>query len=168
MSSLLNIKSEILDAVKTLEAAIENEDEISSDLENKISELLTKEADKVDNYCNVLSWLETEANFAREQIKLAQKFVSTKEKAIERLKGRALYVMETFGEKKLLGTAGRSLSIRESTSIVIDEDLDAELLPFDCVRVKVEPDKTVLKEKIKLGQDFKGVKVVTKKNIVWK
>jgi sugar-specific transcriptional regulator TrmB len=70
------------------------------------------------------------------------------ERRVEALRSMAFKVMNTADLKKVeLPTA--TLSIRNGAPQVVIHDSNS--LPADCLRIKTEPDKTAIKEKLKAG-----------------
>jgi hypothetical protein len=75
------------------------------------------------------------------------------ERRIEGLRAMAFKVMNTADLKKVeLPTA--TLSIRNGASQVVIHD--STTLPADCLRIKAEPDKVAIKEKLKAGGNVPG------------
>jgi sugar-specific transcriptional regulator TrmB len=75
------------------------------------------------------------------------------ERRVEALRSMAFKVMNTADLKKVeLPTA--TLSIRTGAPQVVI--YDSTSLPADCLRIKTEPDKTAIKEKLKAGGAVPG------------
>ncbi len=58
-----------------------------------------------------------------------------------------------------------SITYRRSESVEVDDMLDLRTLPEDLVKVRLEPDKTAIKEAIKEGMEVKGCRIVEKNNL---
>lgn len=58
-----------------------------------------------------------------------------------------------------------SISYRKSEEVIVDESLDLNTLPEDLLRVKLEPNKTAIKDAIKEGMEVKGCTLMEKNNI---
>lgn len=86
-------------------------------------------------------------------------------KAQESLKTRLHQAMQVFGIDKLdLGTAGK-VSYRRSEAVIVD---DVNELDRAFCKVKLEADKTAIKEAIKRGEEVKGAYMEIRNNLTIK
>lgn len=103
-----------------------------------------------------------EAEAIKKEVKALQERARACENRAERTKN---YVANFLAGQKF-ASSKVSVSYRNSTSCVVN--IDATQLPVQFQKVKVEPDKTGLKEFIKAGNTIAGVELVNKKNMVIK
>ena len=57
---------------------------------------------------------------------------------------------------------------KNAESVKISDDVKLDKLPTDCVRIKLEADKDILKEKIRAGQEFKGITLERTESVIIK
>jgi molybdopterin biosynthesis enzyme len=160
MKSLYEIDNELRTMMDNAEKeAAENEGEISFSLAAQLDTLQQEKEVKVGNICRYYKSLLAESEMVKaEADALADRAATTKEKA-EALKK---YLAKFMLEGEVFADATSKVSWRKSESVEI------ELLtpiPEKYQRVKIEPDKTALKEALKKGETFIGIKLVEKKNI---
>lgn len=116
---------------------------------------------------NVACWYkslvaEAEAIKAEKQ-KLAKRQQSTENKA-ENLKAYLEYALG--GEK--FKDARVNITYRKSEGIHFADDFDGNTLPKEFLRIKAEPKLTEIKEAIKAGQQFEGISLVERQNMLIK
>lgn len=116
---------------------------------------------------NVACWYkslvaEAEAIKAEKQ-RLAKRQQSTENKA-ENLKAYLEYALG--GEK--FKDARVNITYRKSEGIHFADDFDGNTLPKEFLRIKAEPKLTEIKEAIKAGQEFKGISLVERQNMLIK
>lgn len=116
---------------------------------------------------NVACWYkslvaEAEAIKAEKQ-KLAKRQQSTENKA-ENLKAYLEYALG--GEK--FKDARVNITYRKSEGIHFADDFDGNTLPKEFLRIKAEPKLTEIKEAIKAGQEFEGISLVERQNMLIK
>lgn len=116
---------------------------------------------------NVACWYkslvaEAEAIKAEKQ-KLAKRQQVTENKA-ENLKAYLEYALG--GEK--FKDARVNITYRKSEGIHFADDFDGNTLPKEFLRIKAEPKLTEIKEAIKAGQEFEGISLVERQNILIK
>lgn len=116
---------------------------------------------------NVACWYkslvaEAEAIKAEKQ-KLAKRQQVTENKA-ENLKAYLEYALG--GEK--FKDARVNITYRKSEGIHFADDFDGNTLPKEFLRIKAEPKLTEIKEAIKGGQQFEGISLVERQNMLIK
>lgn len=148
------------------EITLENESKIK-ELELRISGLLGQSKDKVSNYCAFLDSIETEINFCDKRIKEVQNYVKRLKNTQDWLLGTAKALIE-INKKPLEGNYGNKISLRKSTCLEVT--IEPEKLPEGLKRlsISVEADKDAIKEKLKLGEEVDGCKMVDRYSPTWK
>lgn len=125
------------------------------------------EEERKQKISNVACWYkslvaEAEAIKAEKQ-KLAKRQQSTENKA-ENLKAYLEYALG--GEK--FKDARVNITYRKSEGIHFADDFDGNTLPKEFLRIKAEPKLTEIKEAIKAGQQFEGISLVERQNMLIK
>lgn len=125
--------------------------------ENKelVEQLFNQLSNKVDSYVAVKAFAENQsARFKQEKEFMAAQQAKY-EKLIDKLNERALVALDMLGVAKIKSDNGHSISKRKSYSAIIK---DPELLPSWAIRTKtvVEPDKKIILDALKAGQDVSG------------
>lgn len=160
MSSLLILNNEYLEIMRVL---AENEGELSEELNQRLEQNLVEHQDKVAGYCLILDKYEDEMAFIDKQIKLAKEYRDRLERDKNKLESIAMKVVEQRG--KLIGTGGRWISSRKSTSVEI---LDQDSLPAGFIKMKVEPDKAAIKQALQAGEIVPGAQLNHKESLSYK
>jgi len=160
MKSLYEIDNDLRVIMDNAEKeAAENEGEISLVLSAQLDTLQQEREVKIGNICRYYKSLQAEAEMVKEESKnLAERARSTEGKA-EALKNYLARFMPA-GEK--FADINSKVSWRKS------EALDADplaVIPEEYQRVKIEPDKTAMKDALKKGVVIEGFKLVEKQNI---
>lgn len=109
--------------------------------------------DKRDAYVFVAKRLEAEIESCREYAKQVDEIRKRTERALERLKARARYVMETTGQDRLQGKVHK-LWLQKTPGQVVITDFDA--IPEALMRVKREADKAKIRQLLKDGHEVPG------------
>ncbi len=123
--------------------------------------------EKAEGYGKIIKMLEAECKAARdEEIRIAENR-RVLEKKVESMK-KALMNGMTAIELKKLQTPLFKINIRTTSSVEIPSDYPLETLPFDCVRTKLEADKTAIKAKLEAGEEIDGIQMVKKDSITIK
>ena len=125
------------------------------------------EEERKQKISNVACWYkslvaEAEAIKAEKQ-KLAKRQQATENKA-ENLKAYLEYALG--GEK--FKDARVNITYRKSEGIHFADDFDGNTLPKEFLRIKAEPKLTEIKEAIKGGQQFEGISLVERQNMLIK
>lgn len=125
------------------------------------------EEERKQKISNVACWyksLVAEAKAIKaEKQKLAKRQQVTENKA-ENLKAYLEYALG--GEK--FKDARVNITYRKSEGIHFADDFDGNTLPKEFLRIKAEPKLTEIKEAIKAGQQFKGISLVERQNMLIK
>ncbi|MFM7855051.1 MAG: siphovirus Gp157 family protein, partial [Flammeovirgaceae bacterium] len=114
-------------------------------------------------YGHVIRRLDAECDIIDSEIKRLQSIKRSRESALERLKMRIKAAMETFGMDKVQ-TPTLKLSFRKSESVEV-EDVNALPSMYKTLKVTESPDKTLIKESLKLGKEIPGARLVTNNNL---
>lgn len=116
---------------------------------------------KIENICLWIKNLKADAEaYKNEKLSFADKQRRAEAKA-ESLKKYMAYVLD--GQK--FKTDRVQVSWRKSETVEVEDVLK---LPPELQRLSVEPDKKSIKERMKAGEDFEGVRLVEKNNITIK
>lgn len=125
------------------------------------------EEERKQKISNVACWyksLVAEAKAIKaEKQKLAKRQQVTENKA-ENLKAYLEYALG--GEK--FKDARVNITYRKSEGIHFADDFDGNTLPKEFLRIKAEPKLTEIKEAIKAGQQFEGISLVERQNMLIK
>lgn len=157
MTKTLNtINTEHLEILKQLAET----GELTPELEIKYDENKKEMAEKLDSYCYAYQYIQNRATLLSEAIKRAQSELKSLEKQGEYL----LNKLDTTKDIHNLEANNFKFSYRKSTSI---EVFDVDKLPPNLIRLKVEPDKTAIKEQLKNGP-IEGVREIKKENLSFK
>ena len=133
------------------------------DLE-RLSELEIEESDKISNIACWIKDLKAEA----EAIKAEKQNLEKRQKAAEnRMESLKNYLAGYLGGRKFKD-ARCSISYRKSISTVIDESLDLSTLPAEYQKIKIEADKTAIKNALEAGTKIDGCALIEKDNIIIK
>lgn len=170
MSSLIEIELEQKALMEEMVSSLDELGEIPPALAVKMQDLLMSAEKKVDSYCNMMSQLENNAQFARAQAEKATDYAKKCERIVDRMKECAIYAMTFQAKKKLEGTAGRELKLSYRAKVELSQEIqdDPKILPGEYTRLKVEPDKKAIKDAIESGIDIPGCRVVNNPSVTWK
>jgi len=139
--------------------------EISDEQAQKLDELLSSIASKIDAYKFVVDRLESEADWHKGVAKTHQAAAKACEATISRLKDRLLYVSEQQGLKEINGDSVRAVIIegRESVDIA-----DPSKVPASMLREKIvyEPNKEAILEAYRRGEALPSeIKIYKSKSV---
>lgn len=127
----------------------------------RLSELEIEESDKISNIACWIKDLKAEA----EAIKVEKKNLEKRQKSAENKMESLKDYLEGYLDGRKFKDARCSISYRKSVSTEIAEDLDLNTLPDECKIIKVEANKTAIKEALQNGEVINGCKLVEKSNI---
>jgi hypothetical protein len=149
----LNLSNELLEVGGELTPELEQALEISQEQLNN----------KGIAYGFIIKKFETESDIIDAEIKRLQALKKSRENTVERLKERIKSAMELFDVDKI-ETPLMKLSFRKSEAIQID---DITLIPsmYKTLKVTEHPDKTLIKDSLKLGKEVKGASLVINNNL---
>lgn len=156
------IQSEIQNILETFDSA-ENDlgeysmqlnDEQRAELDAYLEVLGTQEAEKVDGFAQFLRMSEAQQAALKAEADRLTKRAKTLENTRNYLKMRYLQVMEQHGLKKVSGST-YTLSRRATKCVQI---IDETIIPAGVKREKhiVEPDKRIIMELLRCGQEVPG------------
>lgn len=144
---------------------IESVDEETGEVDITISNALTAKGkefeEKAVAVASVYRKFDNEIALYEQEIKRLQEYKERLKKCKERLKDNLSYACQTLGYEKIDGVYAH-ISFRTSEETIID---DEDMLEEEFIRVKVEPNKTAIKNAIKAGIEVRGAHIEKKKNI---
>ncbi len=131
---------------------------------DKLTELEMFRDEKISNIACWIKDCKAEAEAIKAEKQALEKRQKVAENKAEALKNFLRVYLN--GEKFKDGRC--SISYRKSTSTKIDEDLDISRLPDEYKRVKVEADKTAIKDALSAGIEIKGCSLVENTSVIIK
>ena len=145
-----------------LDAAMDNDGELTPELEEQLAINEAEFETKAEGYCHAIRIYEAQAAmFKAEQDRIAagRKRIDAQ---VERLKSRLSDAVMMRGGAVDIGTF--SLSHRKSESVIIDNE---NALPSELREIveTIKPDKTAIKERIKAGEVVPGASLVVNQNL---
>ncbi len=136
--------------------------ELTPELELRSDENKLMIAQKLDHYYHAHENLGDKVKRLKETKKQIDLAVKRYESSQESLISRLEYYKTQIGLLK--GENGEWVE-KESKSI---EVTNLDLLPMDCVRVKTEPDKIRIKERLDAGEEIQGVEILISRTLKYK
>ena len=155
---LYQIEQNYVDLVEKL---IDNEGELTPEIEQSLAEIKTAIEKKGENIAYIVKSMDYDTSVLTSEIDRLRRKKLAIEKSQERLKeylGNAMQIME-LGEIK---TPLIKINFRKSEAVEIT---DEEKLPSDCVIWKRSINKIMIKQKIKTGEYVPGAKLVEHSNL---
>ena len=142
---------------------IENEGELTPELETALQINKEQLESKSVDYCYVIKQFDAECDIIDNEIKRLQQAKKARENTIERLKQTLSNAMHSF-EVNEIKTPLVKLSFRKSESVIV---YDTNSLPqmFKVIKVTETPDKTKIKEAIKAGETVVGAELIINQNL---
>lgn len=142
---------------------IENEGELTPELETALQINKEQLESKSVDYCYVIKQFDAECEIIDNEIKRLQQAKKVRENTIERLKQTLSNAMRSF-EVNEIKTPLVKLSFRKSESVIV---YDTNSLPqmFKTIKVTETPDKTKIKDAIKAGETVVGAELVINQNL---
>lgn len=142
---------------------IENEGEITPEMELALQINKEQLESKSVDYCYIIKQFDAECDIIDNEIKRLQQAKKVRENTIERLKQTLTNAMNTF-EVNEIKTPLVKLSFRKSESVIV---YDTNSLPqmFKNIKVTETPDKAKIKEAIKSGETVVGAELVINQNL---
>lgn len=162
---LYEIQAEILNLKQGLEERLESGDEPSLEEAKAIlslnNELKEKLNDKLIGYGHVIYQNEQEIDVLDREIKRLQAMKAKKAKLVGWLQATMIEAMQTHKIDEIKDVV-MPVKLKYNTPSVVVDDVNS--LPAEFVRTKttVEPDKNALKEAMKNGLEFDGVRLERK------
>jgi hypothetical protein len=162
--SLYNISSQFLELEQKLidqGGEVTEQDEI---ILKEINELLLN---KVDSCVGFVQKQENFIDAIDSRINELQELKNKVKKGLEKFEDYAINCMEAMNKKELKGEFWKIVLPKRRESVEI---FDIDQLPIDVIRVetiiKHSPDKKLIKEKIKAGEEVAGAKIVLGKQTI--
>jgi hypothetical protein len=160
MKSLYEIDQELQDVLAEAEKqAAENEGEISLILSVLLKDLHQEREQKIGNISRLYKSLMAEAAMVESEYKVLKQRADSAYNNAESLK---LYLAQYMQKGELYTDPTVKISWRKSASVNV---FDPGLLTDEFTKVKIEPDKTKIKEAIKVGKEVAGAVIVENNNI---
>jgi len=160
--SLFNISEEIINVTRQIE---DNFGEITQEQEVQLSLLLNESKDKVSSYIHFLKKIDAEKEFVKAQIQEASLYIKRLENTSNRMLEVAKSVIVQTGNR-LEGQMGSYISLRKSEQVKVN--VDAELLPIEYTRIKLEPNKEKIKIDLKNGISLEFAELITNQSVTYK
>lgn len=127
-------------------------------LEAALQDLATAEADKADAIAFVLDDLAARAEAIERTITSLQNRKQSYANKAKRLRVYVLRTMQNYGIVKIKGQSVTLGIAKGKASVLVT---DANALPFDLVRTKIEADKPAIKMALDAGREVPGAELVT-------
>jgi hypothetical protein len=119
---------------------------------------------KADGYCYVISQLRGQAHWRQEEARRLQGLAEDDQERAQRLEDLLIRVMTSLApDETSFELPSHRLSSRKSEAVEIDEDADVPE-PYWTVRTSRSPNKTSIKQAIRAGASFPGVRVVERRS----
>jgi hypothetical protein len=163
MKSMYEISREAMDIVSALE---ENEGELNPDIESALRINQNELQEKSINYAYAIKTVSNDVDAISEEIKRLQALKKAKDNTIQRLKDTVVNAMQIYGLEKV-ETPTLKLSIRRSEAVIID-DIFTKVNPegyYMTEKITYTPDKTMIKEAIKRGENIEGARIIENYNL---
>lgn len=120
--------------------------------------------DKLERCIAVINKRLSHITAKKNEIDRMKKGLESDERNVENLKKWVTYVLQRRNIKKAI-TPLYTVSLRQSQSVEITGELDNKYMR---TVTKTEPDKTLIKEALKAGEEVSGARLVTKDNLNFK
>jgi hypothetical protein len=121
---------------------------------------------KADGYCYVISQLRGQAHWRQEEARRLQGLAEEDMEQAERLEDLLIRVMTSLApDDTSFELPSHRITSRRSEAVEIDVDADVPA-PYLTVKTTSTPNKTSLKQAIRAGASFPGVRVVERRS--WK
>lgn len=151
MKNLFNIDAELYEVYNEIE---NNGGEMTPELEATLEITESERMTKGEGYVYVIKQLRSQADMIKSEIKRLQELAKRYENSANKLADTLLQSVVAHGQIK---TALVTISSRKSKSVSIT---DESLLGMEYLRVKLEPNKTAIKEALEAGQEVQGALIV--------
>jgi len=159
MSNIYQIQQDYLAITNEL---IENGGELSSELENALAINQSELQNKGIQYGYVIKSFESDIDTIDEEIKRLQALKQSRSKTIDTLKNTIKSAMELYGIEELK-TPTLKINFRKSESVEVDDSIISDdYCKFKTVRT---PDKAMIKDAIKSGEEIFGAILKINRNI---
>lgn len=142
-------------------------DSIHPELAGELTALLEQDAAnkeallaKADAYCAVIESLGLQARALRDVATSRVAYARTLEARASRLESTLIEVLTRLNPGATSFALPEHRITSRTTPAVDDTDLDPDQIPDDLMRVKREPDKTLIKAALKAGQAIPGLRLI--------
>jgi hypothetical protein len=140
----------------------ENGGELTQELEEQLTITEHDRESKCEGYVSVIRQLKSKSQLIKDEAKRLLDAARTYDKSVERLEDNLLSSIVQLGNIK---TNFVSISTRRNKSVEIADDVE---IPLQYQRVKIEANKTAIKEAIESGIDVPGATIVEKFSLLIK
>lgn len=141
----------LIESHRIILSLIENEGEVTPELEALMAETHFKLAEKVDRYAYVLEMLETQEIWYRSKAHEFSHMAARLEANRQKMKDRMKEMMVAINQNELSGNEVRFKLINGKGHIEIDPNTDPKDVPAPFRREKFEFDKIAIRGAIELG-----------------
>jgi hypothetical protein len=136
-----------------------------------LEDLLMEEANnrdafrkKADGYCYVISQLRGQAHWRQEEARRLQTLAEDDQERAQRLEDLLIRVMTSLApDETSFELPSHRLSSRKSEAVEVDEGAEIPE-PYWTVKTTRSPNKTSIKQAIRAGASFPGVRVVERRS----
>ena len=149
--NLFNINEDMFRLHQQIE---ENGGELTPELEEQLTITEHDRESKCEGYVSVIRQLKSKSQLIKDEAKRLLDAARTYDKSVERLEDNLLSSVVQLGNIK---TNFVSISTRRNRSVEIANDVE---IPLIYQRVKIEANKTAIKEAIESGIDVPGATIV--------
>ena len=157
--NLFNINEEMFRLHQQIE---ENGGELTPELEEQLPITEHEREQKCESYVSVIRQLKSKSQLIKDEAKRLLDAARTYDKTVERLEDNLLSSIVQLGAVK---TNFVSISTRRNKSVEISDDAE---LPLQYQRVKIEVNKTLIREALESGIDIPGASIVEKHSLIIK
>jgi hypothetical protein len=134
----------------------ENGGELTQELEEQLIITEHERESKCEGYVSIIGQLKSKSELLKREAKRLLDAARTYDKSVERLEDNLLSSIVQLGNIK---TNFVSISTRRNKSVEIADDIE---IPLQYQRVKIEANKTAIKEALESGIDVPGATIVEK------
>ena len=153
--------NEVIQINNQLSLMVENE-ELDDETIRDTFELIKLEVENNGN--NLVAYyreLDAEINKNKEVSRIYAEYAKKLERRKENIRKTLTYFMHATNTKEIK-TDFAKISFRKSTAVNI---YDPSLLPKDCILIKEEPSKAMIKKMLEAGQEVQGAKLIENENL---
>jgi hypothetical protein len=138
----------------------DNGGELTPELEEQLTITENDRESKCEGYVSVIRMFKSKSQLIKDEAKRLLDAARTYDKSIERLEDNLLSSIVQLGNIK---TNFVSISTRRNKSVEIADDVE---IPLQYQRVKIEANKTAIKEALESGIDVPGATIVEKYSLL--
>jgi len=166
--SLVARSSELAMVVNEINMVEDLGQPIPIELVSRLEELLTGQAEKIDNCAIFISYAKAETDWLDGEVALLQAQKKRILNGVERVKNAAKYVMEKTNSRELIGMRGHKFRLSDSYSVKV---IDESRVPSEYLRVipaSTEVNKDEALKALKSGVEIVGLDLQKKTNVIVK